>query len=266
MKILLTGASGFLGHYLLVELRSRGLAVLTAGRSGAQVTMDLADAASVARALATSGAEAVLHAGALSRLAACERNEALAMAVNARASGILARGVAGRCVLVSTDLVFDGTAAPYAATAAPAPRSAYGRSKAAGELEVLAAAGIVARVPLLFGRSFDGQRGASDMLRGAVDREVGLFTNEFRTPLHAADAARGLVDLVVGGGGGGVVHLPGPERVSRWEFAQRFVAVHGLRELRLRPEASADRLRPEDVSLAGPWSCGRSLQVALADA
>ena len=61
---------------------------------------------------------------------------------------------------------------------------------------MLAAGARVARIPLLFGPSFDGRRGATDMIRASSDG-VTLYTNEHRTPLHVADAARGLVELLL---------------------------------------------------------------------
>jgi dTDP-4-dehydrorhamnose reductase len=176
----------------------------------------------------------------------------------------LAEWAAGRIVLVSTDLVFDGTAAPYAREAAPAPLGAYARSKARAEEAVRGAGGVVVRVPLLFGPSFDGRRGATDMIRSAAG-PLPLFTNEFRTPLHAADAARGLVELALAAAGPATLHLAGPERVSRYELGRRFLAASGLAGPRLDPVECADPLRPRDVSLVPDWDCGRSLDAALAE-
>lgn len=263
-RFLLTGASGYLGHHLADELRRRGLPFLTAGRAGCDVRLDLAHPASIPAALAGVRADLVLHAGALASLAACEADPARADAVNHAASRRLAERAGGRIVLVSTDLVFDGTAAPYAAAAAPAPLGAYARSKARAEQAVLGAGGVVARVPLLFGRSFDGRRGATDMIRSAAG-PIRLFTNEHRTPLHAADAARGLVEIALTRSGPATFHLAGPERVSRFELGRRFLAATGLAGPRLGPVECTDPLRPRDASLLSDWDCGRSLDAALAE-
>jgi dTDP-4-dehydrorhamnose reductase len=263
-RILLTGASGFLGRYLAAELCRRGLPLVSAGRAGSDVRLDLADPDSIAATLREARADLVIHAAALASLAACEADPARADAVNRRASQRLAEAARGGIVLVSTDLVFDGTAPPYASQASPAPLGAYARSKARAEEAVRAAGGLVVRVPLLFGPSFDGRSGATDMIRSAA-APLALFTNEHRTPLHAADAARGVVELGLARSGPATLHLAGTERVSRFELGRRFLAVSGLAGPRLDPVECTDPLRPRDVSLVSDWDCGRSLDAALAE-
>lgn len=263
-RILLTGASGFLGRQLADELRGRGLPFVTAGRSHCDVRLDLGDPDSAGPALRGMQADLVIHAAALASLAACEADPARADAVNHRGSRHLAEWARGRIVLVSTDLVFDGSAPPYASGVPPAPLGAYARSKARAEEAVRVAGGRVVRVPLLFGPSFDGRRGATDMIRSAGGA-LALFTNEHRTPLHVADAARGLVDLALAGAGPATLHLAGPERVSRFELGRRFLAASGLESPRLDPVECTDPLRPRDVSLISDWACSRSLDAALAE-
>ena len=65
--------------------------------------------------------------------------------------------------------------------------------------------------------------------------------------------------------GPNMFHLPGPERVSRWQLAQRLCAAHGLPTERLVPVECQDPLRPRDVSLRSEWRAARSLDEMLAD-
>jgi dTDP-4-dehydrorhamnose reductase len=263
--VLLTGSTGFLGHHLRTELLRRDLDVITAGRTGAEVPLDLEQPESIPERLRGLGPVRVLHAAALSSLAACEADPTRARTVNTIASARLAEGVGGALLYVSTDLVFDGSAPPYQAGDARRPCSVYGRTKAEAEMAVLAVGARVVRVPLLFGPSFDGRRGATDMIR-ASRGPVTLYTNEQRTPLHVADAARALVELLLEDEGPEVRHVAGPERISRHELGVRFVDQAGLPRERIRAGACDDPLRPRDVSLVSDWSCPRSLQAALADA
>ncbi len=199
----------------------------------------------------------------MSSMADCEADPDRAERVNATASAQIARLAGDAMLLVSTDLVFDGDAAPYGAEDVPQPRSAYGRSKVAAERAVLAAGARVVRVPLLFGRSFDGRRGATDMIRAARG-PVALYTNEHRTPLHVEDAARGLVDALLETDGTRISHLSGGESLSRYAFGERFLARAGLPADRIRPSECSDPLRPRNVSLLSDRPVARPLDAALA--
>jgi dTDP-4-dehydrorhamnose reductase len=267
LRILVTGATGFLGGFAVDAVRRAGHVPSTTARSGGDAAVDLAAPGMVDAVLEALRPDRVLHLAAMARLADCKLHPDRALAVNAAVPGRFAERLGDRLLHASTDLVFDGRAAPYAEDAAPSPLSAYGRSKAEGEQRVLAAGGRVARLPLLFGPDERG-RGASASLRAALDggQTVSLFTNEYRSPLHAADAAAGLVELLVRPPATNLVHLPGPERVSRWEFGRRLCQRHGIDTGRLRAVECDDAERPKDVALVGIWGAGRSLAAMLADA
>ncbi len=271
-KILITGTTGFLGPYLVAAARELGVEFLTGGRSGQDVDLDLSEPDSIRRAVDSIQVTHVLNAGALSTVGGCEQDPSLAMRCNAESVAALAGIGAGigaglRLLQVSTDLVFDGRQAPYLPTAEPQPLNHYGRSKLAGEEAALGAGGLVVRVPLMFGKSIDGRRGATDMLRSALSAGggavLGLYTNEFRTPMHAEDAARGLMALALSDRTG-LAHLAGPERVSRWGFACRFEQVHGLRRC-WRPVECSDSARPRDLSMITDAPVSRCLDAALGE-
>lgn len=260
----MTGATGLLGPWAVAELARRGCSVVTTARRGGDIELDLTRKGAVDELLDTASAGRVLHLAALSRLDACAADPRRARAVNARVTAELAERMAEHMVYVSTDLVFDGRSAPYGPESRPAPLSEYGASKAEGEKVALAAGAVVARLPLLFGADEQG-RGASEMVLRAVraGRSLTLYTNEFRSPLLVSDAARGLADLVLGSGLLRIAHLPGPERISRFDFGRRLCAALGLPTEKLRPEECDDPQRPRDVSLIGEWDCGRNLDEEL---
>ncbi len=268
-RVMLTGATGYLGHHLMRSLSDAGADVVAPGRRvGTGGSLDLEDPDGCAACVERVGPDIVIHAAAMSRMGDCEADPANAERCNAQATAALA-AAARRICYVSTDLVFDGDRAPYRGDSTAEPRSAYGVSKLAGETAVRdrATSGLVVRVPLLFGPSFDGRRGATDMLRAARadGRQLGLFTNEYRTPLHVAVAARELVRLALGDRTG-VVHLAGPERISRFDFAQRFAAAHGADVLGgVDPVVCDDADRPRDVSMVGDVEISESLDAMLAE-
>ncbi|MCA8948085.1 MAG: SDR family oxidoreductase [Planctomycetes bacterium] len=265
-RVLVTGSTGFLGPFVVAALRRRGFDVVTAARSGGDAAVDLAQRGSCAAVAEALAPDYVLHLAAMSRMADCAADPELAHRVNAELPGELAARFGDRMLFTSTDLVFDGRAGPYGERAATAPLSLYGVSKAAGEELVRQRGGRIARLPLLFGPDPRG-RGASGMIRTALagGRALTLYTNEYRTPLHAADAATGLAELVTLRAAPQVLHLPGPERCSRWEFGRRFCAAHGLDAALLCPVECQDATRPRDTALSGEWRAVRSLDAMLAD-
>lgn len=266
LRILVTGASGFLGGHVVAAVRAMGHVPCTTSRSGGDAAVDLTAPGMVDAVRMALRPDVVIHLAAMARLGDCEQGPDRARRVNAQLPGELAERFGARLVAASTDLVFDGRHAPYALTAPVGPLSVYGASKAEGEERVRAHGGRVVRLPLLFGPDGKG-RGASASLRRALreSRAVPLYPNEYRTPLHAADAAKALVALAVEPDGPVLVHLTGPERVSRWEFGVRFCRAHGLPTTRLQPIDCVDPLRPRDVSLLGE-APARDLDAMLAEA
>ena len=267
IRILVTGAEGFLGRYVASAVRTAGHEALTTARSGGDAAVDLLAPGMISAVVEGLRPDLVIHLAAMSRVGACERDEAGATRANAWLPKELARRFGARLLAASTDLVFDGRSAPYGEDAAPSPLSAYGASKAQGEREVLSHGGRVVRLPLLFGADARG-RGATASLRAAAAaaaQRMGLFTNEYRTPLHAADAAAALVESVLEPDGPNLFHLPGPERVSRWELGQRLCRAQQLEAVPFDAVECHDPLRPRDVSLAGGWRASRGLDDMLAD-
>ena len=264
-RVLLTGATGFLGHHLAAALTQRGTSVVTAGREGCDITLDLAEPQGFIAAIDGPAFDVVINCAAMSTMSACRRQPTLALKLNGKSPQDLASAAGCRFVQLSTDLVFDGDSAPYSAISTPRPLSVYGMSKAAAEA-FEGAAWLVLRLPLLFGPSFDGRRGATDMLRAGVGakEKVVLFTDEYRTPIHAADAAQGVVELALDRDVRGIRHVAGSERVSRWELCERFCAAVGIDVGAFVPGVSDDPRRPKDVSLIADWAPSRDLDAALA--
>jgi dTDP-4-dehydrorhamnose reductase len=264
-RFLVTGASGQLGAYLLRELRSSAKAVTAwSGSTPGELfgvplrPVDLADADAVAAAFRDAPPDVVIHAGAMARVADCFQDPAWAGRVNAGGAAVLAglcAAAGARLVHVSTDLVFDGELAPYRETDTPRPVSVYGSTKFGAEAAVLAAPrAAVARVSLLFGPARNGRPSFFDVMTAALraGTRVTLFADEWRTPLGLATAARALVALARSDFTG-VLHVGGPERLSRMEIGLRLTAFLGADPSAVvagrRDDAPASEPRPRDVSL-----------------
>jgi dTDP-4-dehydrorhamnose reductase len=265
MRVVLTGASGQLGTYVVERLVAEGHEVWpwsgrAAERRGALVLepVDLTDAAATARALAAADPEVIIHTAALSRAEAVRQDPVRAHAVNVEATGRLAHWCAERSrrlVYTSSDLVFSGTRAWNREDDPAAPILAYGRTKRAAEPLVLAVPrGLVARLSLLYGPTRSVRAVYYDNAIAAIERgePQTFFADEFRTPLDLATAALALVRLATMEARG-VVHVGGPERVSRFDLMRRVAGALGLDPSLVRAnrqsDAPAPEPRPADVSL-----------------
>ncbi|RBY77801.1 dTDP-4-dehydrorhamnose reductase [Geodermatophilus sp. TF02-6] len=201
---LVTGARGQLGAELLAVLGRRpGDTVTGVGRAELDLT-DESRVRAVVRdwlAAATGRGErpVVVNAAAYTAVDAAETDEETAFVVNGRAPGWLAEELTGRgrLVHVSTDYVFDGTASePYPVDAPTAPRSAYGRTKAAGEWAVAAAGGDVTVVRTSWVHGAHGANFVRTMAaRAAGGSPVSVVDDQVGSPTWSADLAAGLVAL-----------------------------------------------------------------------
>lgn len=272
MRILLTGAGGQFGASILRELTGvRAVTAWTGTRAGQLfgtpfIPVDLANLEHVTAAFHEAAPELVLHAAALARIADCQRDPERARRVNVEGTAVLADLCSRanvRLVYVSTDMVFDGTRGNYGEADTPAPLSEYGRTKAAAEQVVLKnSRNAVLRFSLLYGPSLNGRQAFFDEQLTALrtGRPVTLFADEWRTPLDLATAARALLD-VARSDYHGLLHIGGPERLSRAEMGRRLAAFLGLDGAPLivttRDQAPAAEPRPRDLSLDS--SCWRGL-------
>jgi len=227
-RILITGAGGQLGAALAEELAGDDVLALT--RADWDVTQPAPEG--------LGEVDLVLHAAAWTDVDGAEDSLEGALAVNAAGTrNVVALGAP--VVYYSTDYVFDGTKdAPYFESDAPAPVSAYGRSKLAGEQEV--ASGWIVRSSWLFG--WTGHNFVRTMLRlGAERDEVSVVDDQRGSPTytgHLAAATRELVELPEG-----IWHVAADGDCTWAEFAEAIFEEAGL-DCRVRRIATAELGRP----------------------
>lgn len=237
MRVLVTGAGGQLGIDVVAACESAGDEVIGLDRAG----LDITDRGAVHAALEAHRPDAVINAAAYTAVDACETHEADADAVNHLAVGHLAEACAAadaHLVHVSTDYVFDGTLArPYREDDAPNPRSAYGRTKLAGE-RAAGAGAAVARTSWVCGEH--GHNMVKLVLRLAGERDELAFVDDQRgCPTFTADLAPALRRLALDRRTG-VHHLTNQGAVSWYEFVREILAAGGHDPAMVRPIATAD--------------------------
>jgi dTDP-4-dehydrorhamnose reductase len=139
-----------------------------------------------------------------------------------------AASVGARFVYLSTDYVFDGRSrTPYPVDATPAPLSAYGRSKLAGE-EAARRAGrwTVVRTSWVYGGRGGGFLSAV-LSRAREGRPLRVVSDERSRPTWVRDLARALLDLVTADVSG-IFHAAGGGHATRLELARTALEVAGL--------------------------------------
>jgi len=225
---LVTGASGMLGTDLCRVLDSQGISVTAVDRGD----LDLLDPVAVGEAVAAH--DVVVNCAAWTAVDAAETHEDEASEINAVAPGVLALAAAEHdrlIVHVSTDYVFDGIArTPYDEDAPLGPRSAYGRTKAAGEEAVRTAAPghhLVVRTAWLYGAH--GSCFPRTIARLARERgSVSVVDDQVGQPTWSVDVAQLVHRLVVSGAPPGTWHATSAGETSWFGFAQRVVESAGL--------------------------------------
>lgn len=266
-KLLITGASGFVGRHLCESASDAWLVcgVVHARKdtiSNIRTTeADLTNQADIARLFRTVKPDAVVHTAAATNPNHCQAEKAATWKINVDATAELA----GRCadrnipfVFTSTDLVFDGENPPYREEDPPSPLGSYGEQKAIAEENIrrLYPEAAICRLSLMFGFS----QGVNFFAKMIDDLKLGktvrLFTDEYRTQLSAETAARALLRALQNVSG--TYHIGGAESVSRYDFGVIAAKVFGI---------ETDCLIPclrEDMKMAAPRPKNVSLDISKA--
>jgi len=201
MKILLLGREGQVAWELRRSLAPLG-DLIAADRRTPGLTVDLADAGSLRRAIADVQPDLIINAAAYTAVDKAEQESDLAWRINAEAPGIIAaeaRRLGAGLIHYSTDYVFGGgsLSTPYPEHHMAQPKSVYGASKLAGE-QAIQATGVphlILRTAWVYGRR--GHNFLLTMLRLLRERErVTVVDDQVGAPTwsrHIADVTALLV-------------------------------------------------------------------------
>jgi dTDP-4-dehydrorhamnose reductase len=210
-----TGANGLIGSHV-VRLAPPNWRVIALTRE----SLDIANSTAVSSRFNLERPALIIHCAAVSRASDCEANPQLAWRVNCKATKYLAEVARDIPLLfLSTDLVFDGDKGLYTEADAVNPLTIYAKTKVAAESAVLSnPRHIVVRTSLNGGSSPTGDRSFTEHLVNTwkASGTPTLFDDEFRSPIFAHVTARALWEIAMCGGGG-LFHVGGSERISRYD-------------------------------------------------
>lgn len=242
MRVLVTGSAGQVGSELPPFLAHHEVVALGRDR------LDVADREAVEQVFGEVAPDAVVNCAANNAVDAAEDDEAGAFAVNAlgvRHVAVASRRMGAHLVHVSSDYVFSGDkGSPYHEWDEPRPRSAYGRSKLAGEREAMAHAGswTLARTAYVFGRrgrslpeAILGRARAGEPLRMVDDQRF--------SPSCALDVASVLARLAVERRPG-LYHVVNAGSCTPYELAVDVVELAGLDSSGVEKITTAELGRP----------------------
>ncbi|MET7732511.1 dTDP-4-dehydrorhamnose reductase [Streptomyces sp. NPDC005402] len=247
---LVTGAGGMLAQDVLARLAEAGIPAVAATRA----ELDITEPASVSEAFARHRPAVVVNCAAWTAVDDAESREDEALRINGDGPRHLAEACAetGAVLLqVSTDYVFTGDAEkPYPEDAPTGPRSAYGRTKLAGEQAVLAAlpeTGYVVRTAWLYGAGGGNFVRTMIKLEGVKDT-LDVVDDQRGQPTWTADLADRLVRLgqgaLAGSAPAGVYHGTSGGETTWFGFTRAIFEQLGADPERVRPTTSTAFVRP----------------------
>ena len=282
MRVILTGASGFVGSNIAKVLTDRHSDEIIDRR------VDMTDAAAVADHVATARPDAIVHCAIMNDWAKMHADRQAAWDSYVGATRNYAEAAADVGVpmcLISTDWVFDGTQSGATEDTPPNPINLYGYLKATSELVALERGASVARV-----MGVNGTHWARPTTPRAQDPGFGYFVaslvdaleagrpftvwegddiNGIASPSLAAHCGEVVRAVIAGGYGGGtqtdgeaMFHCCGEEATSRRALAEATVEVFGLDRSLLRfgpapAKAFAGQTIPFDTSVSATATAER---------
>lgn len=215
--------------------------------------LDITDAAAVHATLRRYKPAVVVNCAAWTAVDDAETHEDAALAVNGHAVAALAAACADHgipLVQMSTDYVFDGASRqPYREEDPPSPRTAYGRSKLAGERGVLdllpkdGSLGYVVRTAWLYGTH------GPNFVRTMIELEcrkpdIDVVNDQHGQPSWTVDVAGQIVALARSGAAGGVYHATSSGETTWFGLAREVCGLLGADPARVRATTSDAYPRP----------------------
>ena len=264
MKLLVTGASGLLGHKVAQLALEKGHEVYSIYKEhqtnvGKPIKLDLTDKSQVFETILRLKPQAIVHTAAYTDVDSCEINQDLAWKANVEATkhvAIASASIDSHLTYVSTDYVFDGEKGLYSEEDQPKPISYYGYTKLKGEEFVRehAKEWCIARASVIYGWGLKHKQNFATWLINNLNqgKEVKVLKDQYVSPTLNTNLAQMLLEIAERRITG-TLHTAGATRISRHEFALKLAEAFNLNINLIKPakmnEMPWRAKRPKDSSL-----------------
>lgn len=235
MKVLITGANGFLGYYLVQQLLQKEIEVIATGKGECRLPfsdtnfiyreMDFTDPFTVHDVFTEFKLGVVVHAGAMSKPDDCEQDQWKAYVTNVEATITMLNNAAEHksfFVFISTDFVFDGEKGNYKEDDEPHPVNFYGKTKWEAEVAVREYEydWTIVRTILVYGKTYSGRDNILSLVKKKLEigEEFKVFDDQCRTPTYVEDLAKGIISIIEKRAPG-IFHLSGKDELTPYQMA-----------------------------------------------
>ena len=261
MKILITGANGFLGFYLTEKLLQRKYKVIATSKGACRLPfddhdnfiyseMDFTDPFGVHDVFEKHAPDVVIHAGANSKVDECELDQWNAYRSNTEATVTLllnAEEIRSFFVFVSTDFVFDGQRGMYKEDDRPGPVNFYGKTKWEAEEAVREYPydWSIIRTVLVYGKPQAGRANILTIVKDKLSKGEGynVVDDQVRTPTFVGDLADGIIS-VIEKRAKGTYHISGEEVLTPYQMAIKAAEFLGLDKSLIKRVTARDFSQP----------------------
>jgi len=249
-KILITGASGFLGYNLCCDLQSEYEIYTTQHsvdpvfKGKDSIALSLTGSLKPVEAfIEKNNIDTIIHCAAVSKPGPCSKNPEYAIEVNVSGTRSLAEVAFNKhCsfIFFSTDLLYNSGSGPHKEDEAD-PYLVYSKTKFDAELEAFMVnpATVVLRSALIFGN--DDQVHGSFLRDNERDllkkKPLTLFTNQYRTPIWSHDIAQAIILILQKNIKSRVYNIGGDTRINRYDLGMMFAEIFGWNDNLMIPVA-----------------------------
>jgi dTDP-4-dehydrorhamnose reductase len=261
MKILVTGANGFIGFYIVKKLLEQSHTVIATGKGICRIPffdfpnfiyaeMDFTDPYSIDAAFEKYKPEVVIHCGAMGKPDECEQNQAQAYMVNVEGTVHLlvnAEVFQSFFVFISTDFVFDGSTGMYKEEDERNPVNYYGRTKIEAEDAVMEYAydWCVVRTVLVYGKPQSGRDNILTIVKNKLKKgeEYSVFDDQLRTPTYVEDIGDA-VSSIIEKRATGIYHISGEDVLTPYQMAVKTGELFNLDTSLIKKVTAANMQQP----------------------